>query len=278
MTDGISESPATPDVVVESAPISAPVIDTPPDSLSVNAAPEPTPATEAAPSAEPASAAESENILGDAAPETKHEAEAKPEEKAPVETPPEAAPEVVLPTYEEFKLPENYSADKEAIGEFSKLLGELEVAAGKLDHAGYQEVGQKLIDLGTKNVQASIERLNEYYANFHENQKKEWFESFKKDPDMGGEKLQGTVSELRKAVEQYGGTPEQVAEFRQIMKDTGVGNHPALSRLLYNMQQKINKYETESDNGNGGNNRIVPASKPAPTKVKNYQQFYGGGS
>jgi len=36
-------------------------------------------------------------------------------------------------------------------------------------------------------------------------------------------------------------------------------------------QQKINKYETE----NGGN-RIVPGAKPAPSKVKPYQQFYGG--
>jgi len=74
---------------------------------------------------------------------------------------------------------------------------------------------------------------------------------------------------LRDAVENYGGTAEQVKEFRQLMKDTGVGNHPALTRILYNMQQKINKYTTEGDA-----QRMVPGGRPAPSKVKDYQRFY----
>jgi len=273
VTPQVVDAPAAP---VEAAPVVAPV-ETP-------AAPADAPAVET-PAVEPvapadapidAPATESENILGD--PDKKEEAkpDAKPEGDKPADAPAETPVETVLPTYEDFKLPENYTADKESLSEFTKLLGEMETSAGKLDHAGYQDAGQKLIDLGTKAVQDSITRLNEYYTQFHENQKKEWFESFKKDPEMGGEKLQETVSVLRSSVEQYGGTPEQVAEFRQIMKDTGVGNHPAVTRILFNMQQKINKYETEADNGNGGSNRIVPGAKPAPTKVKSYQQFYGG--
>lgn len=216
-----------------------------------------------------------ENILGDAAPEKKEVVAGKEApteaatEKTATETPAET--KVEFPTYEEFKLPEGTSLDKEPLEAFTKILGEVET--GKLDHKGFQEVGQKLIDLAAKNTVESINRLNDYYVNFHENQKKEWFESFKKDPEMGGTKLNETVGLLRDAVEQYAGTEAQITEFRQLMKETGVGNHPALTRLLYNMQQKINKYTTET-----GGNRIVPANAPAPSKVKPYQQFYQGGS
>lgn len=236
------------------------------------------PAAEPAPVADPAPVVEApvENVLGDAKPkeEVKPDAskpEAKPEGEK-TETPPEV--KIELPVYDEFKLPENYTADKESLEGFTKILGEIE--SGKLDHAGYQEMGQKLVDLGTKAVADSINRLNDYYSQYHENQKKEWFESFKSDPEMGGDKLQETVGMLRDVVDNYGGTAEQIAEFRQVMKDTGVGNHPSVTRILYNMAQKINKYTTESDNGSGGTNRIVPAAKPAPSKVKDYQRFYTG--
>ena len=87
---------------------------------------------------------------------------------------------------------------------------------------------------------------------------------------MGGDKLNETVGLLRESVETYAGDTKQVAEFRQLMKETGVGNHPALTRLLYNMQKKIDFYTKET------NNRSVPAQAPAPSKVKPYQQFYQG--
>jgi len=283
---GTPENQNAPAVVADTAPVAAPAPSAPAPDVSVTApadtpiAPADAPSVTETPSpatgtpVDAPAESDADNILGgtekpaeEKPADAPKEGEAKPEGDKPADAP----AEVALPVYEEFKLPEGYNVDPESIGEFSKLLGELEIAAGKIDHKGYQEAGQKLIDLGAKNVQQSIERLNEYYTQFHENQKKEWFESFKKDPEMGGEKLQETVSTLRNAVEQYGGTAEQIAEFRKIMKETGVGNHPAVTRILYNMQQKINKYETE----NGGN-RIVPGAKPAPSKVKPYQQFYGG--
>jgi hypothetical protein len=288
--DGITENTQTPSVVADTAPaapvsvpstapdvsVAQPAVapaETPITPVDAPATTEtPSPATDA-PAETPADS-DADNILG---------GEEKPAEQKPVEEAPkegEAKPEgetkpvnepAPLPTYEEFKLPEGYSADPESIGEFSKLLGELEVAAGKLDHKGYQEAGQKLIDLGTKNVQQSIERLNQYYENFHKEQTQKRFAALKADPVMGGEKFTETVSLLQRAVAEYGGTPEQVVEFRKEITESGLYASPALSRILYNMQQKINKYETE----NGGN-RIVPGAKPAPSKVKPYQTFYSG--
>lgn len=271
-------------VAIPAATVSAPATDTViPQTPIVEAAPvltDTAPAIETvAPTvAETPTPSLSESVLGDTKPsEVKKTEEAvKSDDKVPESKTPEKSEivetKVELPVYEPFKLPENVSLDKEPLDAFSKILGEIET--GKLDHAGMQESGQKLIDLATKATTDSINRLNDYYVQFHENQKKEWFESFKKDPDMGGDKLETTVGMLRDAVENYGGTPEQISEFRQLMKETGVGNHPAVTRLLYNMQQKINKYTTEADNGNGGSNRIVPGAKPAPSKIKDYQRFY----
>lgn len=267
--------------VVAESPVSVPII----DAAAASAIPE-------TDSSAPVVETVTENVLGDSAkPEVAPDiaaspVEEKPEAKDPVkpetktpadgEVKPDEEVKPELPVYEEFKIPEGVNLDKEQIGEFTKLLGEIET--GKLDHAGMQEAGQKLIDLATKATADSITRLNDYYVQFHENQKKEWFESFKKDPEMGGENLDKTVSTLREAVEQYAGNETQIAEFRSVMKDTGVGNHPAVIRILNNMAQKIQKYTTEADNGNGGSNRIVPGQRPAPSKVKDYQRFYAGGN
>lgn len=221
-----------------------------------------------------------ENILGDDAPKT--EAATKPDEKkdekpadAKVETPTEA--KVDLPVYEEFKLsnlPENIKIEKESLDSFNKILGEIEI--GKLDHKGMQEAGQKLVDLAAKNTVDSINRLNDYYVQFHENQKKEWFDLSKKDPELGNgdeNKFREIASNLRTSIDEFAGTETQRTEFRQLMKDTGVGNHPAMLRYLNNMQKKIDSYTKED-----ANKGIVPASRPAPSKVKDYQRFYQGAS
>lgn len=280
MTDEPQVSTATPPsaapVVVET-PVSSPAL----SPETVSSAPAVETATEAA---------AIENVLGDSAapavaepvktetpaeikPEVKEEA--KPTTETPVEGEAAKATEApVLPTYEDFKLPDGINLDKEQVSEFSKLLGEIE--SGKLDHAGFQEKGQQLIDLATKATSESITRLNDYYVQFHENQKKEWFESFKKDPEMGGENLDKTVSTLREAVESYGGDEKQIAEFRSVMKETGVGNHPAVIRILNNMAEKIAKYTTEGDTA--GAQRMIPGRAPAPSKVKDYQRFYAGGN
>ena len=226
-------------------PAVAPIVDAPAiEAPAIEAPIVDAPAVET-PSAEPAivdaPAVEADSILGgEVAPKITVDAPSKAID-APSKIVSEAAPVVVAPVYEGFKFPENFETNNETVTEFSKLLGELEISAGKIDHAGYEAAGQKLIDLGIKNTQDSIARLNDYYAQFHNNQKKQWLESFKNDPQMGGEKLQETIGSLRSSVEQYAGTPEQLAEFRQIMRDTGVDNHPALTRVIFNMQQKINK-------------------------------------
>ena len=272
-----------------SATASAPqVTETAPSESPAPAETSPEPAGAPEPAAEPVADDGVESVLGDA-PEKKADAatptkddKATSEKAADASDPSgdkkpegEAAP-VELPKYE-FKLPENVQMDEAQMGEFSKLIGEIET--GKLDHEALQGKAQSLVDMHIKGVTESIERLNKYYENYHTQQKRDWFDSFAKDPQLGGseEKVAATVSKVRGAIEEFGGEPGQIAEFRKLMKETGVGNHPAMIRLLSNMSDTIAKYTTEKDNGNDGTNRIVQGTKPAPGKTKDYQRFYGGG-
>lgn len=211
-----------------------------------------------------------ESILGDETPKDGKSDDKKPEgDKAGAK--PEEASKVELPTYEPFKLPENINLDKEPMDAFTKILGEIET--GKLDHTGMQDAGQKLIDLAAKSTVDSINRLNDYYVQIHENQKKEWFELAKNDPDLAGgdeKAFREMAGRLNGSIGEYAGTDAQKSEFRALMKDTGVGNHPALLRMLNNMQKKIDSYTKETGD------RSVPAQAPAPSKVKPYQAFYSG--
>ena len=272
----------TPAPAVSESPVSAPAVETPAPVVTETTPAVVTPATEAS-----ASEAPVENILGDVAPAA--DDVKKSEEPAKADSAPETKPDVkadakpdvkpegeakveleakVLPVYE-FKLPEKINAEaaKDQIDAFTKILGEIETS--KLDHDGFQQTGQKLLEMHAAAVEDSINRLNDYYVGIHEQQKKSWFESFKNDPEIGGENITATVSNLRDAVNTYAGTEAQAAEFRSVMKETGVGNHPAVIRMLANMDAKIRKYETE-----GNQNRIVPAARPAPSKTKDFQRFY----
>lgn len=217
--------------------------------------------------------ATTESVLGDVKPTEA----AKPgeSEKVPeadkTKVIPAEEPKVELPTYEAFKTPENVTLDKEPLDAFTKILGEIEI--GKLDHLGMQAKGQALIDLAAKATIDSINRLNDSYVQTHEASKKARLTALKADTEMGGEKFSDTVVLLQKTINEFGGTQSQIAEFRKEVTDSGLDASPAVCRLIYNMQQKINEYTTEGDA-----NRIVPGAKPAPSKVKPYQMFYQGNS
>ena len=135
-----------------------------------------------------------------------------------------------------------------------------------------QEAGQKLIDLAAKNTLDSINRLNDYYVELHKTNVDNRLMALKADPKLGGKNFEKTVSALHASVLEYGGTEAQIAEFRKEITEAGLSPSPAICRLVYNMQQKINEYTTEGDS-----NRIVPGAKPASVRVKPYEAFYSGG-
>ena len=180
-----------------------------------------------------------ETVLGEALEKTVEKpTEVKPTEVKPAtvdnKTPEGKSDEPAPPpVYEPFTLPEGVTLDKERSEKFTGLLSELETT-GKVDHALVQQFGQKAVDFHLAEVKRVSEEIQELYKTSWERQKTEWKDSFLKDPEMGGNRFQTTVDSALTFIRTHGGTPEQQTEFRNLMEESGLGNHPAMIRLLAN--------------------------------------------
>ena len=262
-TPSNSASESAPVIVTES-PVAASSVEAP-----VSAEVKPEPAKVEAPVASSLLAAEPVK-------EAEKTPEAKPDDKKPVdgEVKPEVKTELAPepPKYEAFKLPEGFKADEKVMGEFTGLLGQLEVAKG--DHAATQEVGQKLVDLFHSKLGEATQGMTDYYKQLWEKQKSDDFTALQKDPILGGDAkaIETTARSMANRLAAYGGTKEEVTQFRKDVQARGVDNLPSVARVINNLLNKIDSYEKESSN-------MLPGTKPAPTSThpgKNIlQTMYG---
>lgn len=287
-TPAAGAPPAAPaaDAAPPAAPPSPPVAANPPASDAAPPAAAPTPAADAAASPAPvaqppapdAKPADPAAPAADAKPPAAAEPPAdkqptsllseppKPADAAPAadgEKPADAAPPVEpapLPTYE-FKTPEGFEVAPEKMGEFQKLFGEFERSTGG-DHVKFGEHGQKLIDFHLAELQRVHEAGEKASREAWETMRDEWRTSFRNDTDLGGPKQQATLSACASVIDQFGGNATQRAELRQWLAVTGMGDHPALIRLLSNVQKVL------------GEPKIVPAIPPA-TKPSRASRRYG---
>lgn len=205
-----------------------------------------------------------ETVLGsdpkaEVKPEIKPEGEVKPEaEKVESSQSEEPAP---LPTYESFVLPEGVSLDNQRLGEFTKELAEFETSPKT--HEEFQKFGQKLVDKHVAEVQNTVQRLTEHYQQAWEKQTNDWKDAFIADPKIGGNRQETTVKSALEFIRTHGGTAEQQNEFRNLMQTTGIGNHPAVIRLLANAMNANREGQP------------IPASKPVPKVTSKIQRRYG---
>ena len=202
-------------------------------------------------------------VKPEVAPEVKPEVapEVKPAEgEKPVEAQAEVKP-VELPKFE-WKLPEGVTVDQERIGEFNKEFGEF-LVSNKLDAKLGQEFGQKLLNRHISEIQSVAEKVAQAYNKVWTDQTKNWYDQFVKDPEIGGNRRDTTVTAAREFITRHGGTPEQQAAIRTLMKTTGVGNHPALIRLFANANTKM------------GEPKPLTAQAPPAQKMTLKQKMYG---
>lgn len=136
-----------------------------------------------------------------------------------------------LPSYEPFTLPEEVKLEEARLGEFTNLLGEFE-GKTKADHAEVQQLGQKLVDFHVTEVKQAVDTLTKYWQTSFERQKTEWKDAVMKDPELGGNRFQTTIDSALTFIRTHGGSEAEQAEFREMLNDYGVGNHPAMVRLL----------------------------------------------
>lgn len=254
--DNLTPTPVTPpviDVAPVTAPVIAPVV-TPveaPAPIPVEVAPVVPPVVvEAAPVTPPAASTDPTKIAPEKpveapvvkAPETLLGADKTliPEAVKAPEVPVEGTPNTEggqsvepapPPTYDAFVLPEGIQLETDKVTEFTGLLAELEVS-GKADHIAVQAFGQKAVEFYVNEMKKVLDDQTKQQLTSWERQRNDWKEAFLKDPDIGGERFQSTVDSALNFIRTHGGTAEQQTEFRNIMETSGLGNHPAMIRIL----------------------------------------------
>jgi hypothetical protein len=144
------------------------------------------------------------------------------EPKAP-ETKAAGAPE----KYEDFKLPEGI-----------KLEGESLTAAQGLfkSHGLSQEAAQSMIDFHVAQLTAAAEAPAKAYNEMRDG----WKTAAQADPDIGP-KAAAIKENIGRAYDTLG-DPKLVADFKEAMNLTGVGDHPAFIKVL-------NKWATQVTEG-----------------------------
>jgi len=151
--------------------------------------------------------------------------EQKPEEvKQPETTGEQPKPESEKPTpepieYTDFVLPDGFEYDQAIAADFKSVAKELGLK---------QDQAQKLVDFYAKQYQAQVQAFQK--------QIQDWAEQAKKDPVIGGADFDKNIGVAVKALDKFG-TPE----LRQVLDNTGLGNHPEVIKFFYNVGKAISE-------------------------------------
>lgn len=148
--------------------------------------------------------------------------------------------------YGEFKTAEGVTLDQDALGEFKALAGEAKLS---------QEQAQKVVDIGVKLQQ----KWAADQAKAMEGAREQWAQASNTDKEFGGEKLAENLSVAKTALDKFGSP-----ELKQLLNDSGLGNHPEVIRFFYRAGKAISNDRIVSG-GNGPGAAIDPASVLFPS-------------
>lgn len=130
------------------------------------------------------------------------------------------APPAVPEKYE-FKVPDGVQIDTALLEKVEPIL------KGK---SFSQEEAQQLVDFYTETRTAEVKAQQDAWVN----QVNGWAESVRKDPEMGGQNFDATITAAQKAVAALG-TPELKAMLHQ----TGMGSHPEVVRYFAEVGKRM---------------------------------------
>lgn len=129
---------------------------------------------------------------------------------------PAGAPE----KYEDFKAPEGVTLDSRVMEEFTAAARELNLP---------QDAAQKMVDkMAPMMAQRQAEQLSAMRA--------EWETQSKADPEYGGDKLEASMVQANKAMNAFA-----TDEFRTLLNETGLGNHPEWVRFMVRAGKAISE-------------------------------------
>ncbi len=153
---------------------------------------------------------------------------------------PQGAPE----EYAEFTMPEGVEFDAELGGDIKAIAKELNLT---------QDQAQKLADLGLKHGQKAASTQVEQLAKARET----WANEAKADKEFGGEKFGENMATAKKAVDAYASSA-----LKDLLNQTGLGNHPEMIRLFHKVGQAISE-----DRFDGGRSAAQGSAQTAAERL-----------
>lgn len=145
----------------------------------------------------------------------------------------------------ELKLPEGSNLDASYLEQTKALAKELGLS---------QEAAQKLVERDSGLMSSAHERN---MAKVRENTE-QWARDAQADKEIGGNNFQSSVTDAKTALDKFG-TPE----FKNLLNQSGVGNHPELIRLL----SRVGKAMREDK-------MVTTSSQPARAQKSFAEAFY----
>lgn len=129
------------------------------------------------------------------------------------------------------EMPDGMVLDDAAVEQFGSVIKELGLN---------QEQTQKMATAYAQLQQAKAQEAGEAFSQ----QLDHWYEQSATDKEFGGDKFEQSAKLAVQAVEKFGGP-----ELKQVLEDTGLGNHPEVIRFMY----RVGKAVSEDNPGSGGN-------------------------
>lgn len=149
---------------------------------------------------------------------------AKPEDPAKTDDgKPKDQPQGAPEAYANFKLPEGMELDAEVLGEFTAFAKELNLP---------QDKAQKIVDFQAK---LAAKQADEYQA-VALKQGQDWANQVKNDPELGGANYEKSVASAVKVIQSFGDDG-----LRDLLNNTGLGNHPALFKFCHRVSQAMSE-------------------------------------
>lgn len=161
-------------------------------------------------------------------------------------------------TYEAFKVPDGVTLVDDKVKDFTTILDD-----GKLSP---QERAQKLVDLYVDESKRLSSELAQHQRDVWNGLQTQWINDLRKDPELGGNRIETTLGIAKAVIEEFGGTQEQQAQLLAHTSANGMGNYAGFIRLLSNIGTRLNVIE----------DGMVPASPGrASTPQTRAARWYG---
>lgn len=152
-------------------------------------------------------------------------------------------------TPEALTFPEGAVVDEGLRSEFLTVLNNQDLTPA--------ERAQELVNLHLKTTQQASDQSSAAWDTVQT----QWQEQTRADPEIGGDKLEGVLNVVSKAVDKFGSP-----ELRDVMTLTGAGNHPTIIKFIYEMAKNFEEGGPVSGAAASGGQTLADKMYPSMTK------------